>query len=83
MKALRELGLSVPDDVSVVGFDDLNFLDYFPVPLTTVRVPKYEMGAQAAQLLLRQMQGNGSTTCERISLKTTLVVRSSTAPPPA
>ncbi len=81
MKALRELGLSVPDDVSVVGFDDLNLLDYFPIPLTTIRVPKYEMGARAAELLLHQIQGNGSTSSQRISLEADLVVRSSTAPP--
>jgi DNA-binding LacI/PurR family transcriptional regulator len=81
MKALRELGLSVPDDVSVVGFDDLNLLDYFPIPLTTIRVPKYEMGARAAELLLHQVQGNGSTSCQRISLEADLVVRSSTAAP--
>lgn len=81
MKALRELGLTVPDDVSVVGFDDLNMLNYFPIPLTTVRVPKYEMGQKATELLLKQIQGNGADTCQRISLDADLVVRSSTAPP--
>ncbi|PQJ33400.1 LacI family transcriptional regulator [Salinibacter sp. 10B] len=81
MKALRELGLSVPDDVSVVGFDDLNMLDYFPIPLTTVRVPKRLMGRKATELLLNQLQGNGTDTCQRISLEAELIERSSTAPP--
>lgn len=82
MKGLRELDLHVPDDVSVIGFDDLNLLDYFPIPLTTVHVPKYEMGRQAAELLLQQIQGNGTTSSPRISLDADLVVRASSAPPP-
>lgn len=82
VKALRELGLDVPGDVSVIGFDDLNLLDYFPNPLTSIRVPKQEMGRQATELLLRQMQGNGATSSERIYLEADLMVRSSTAPPP-
>lgn len=81
MKALRELGLEVPGDISVIGFDDLNLLDYFPIPLTTVHVPKYEMGRQAADLLLNQIQGNSNHTSQRISLEAELVVRSSTASP--
>jgi DNA-binding LacI/PurR family transcriptional regulator len=81
MKALRELDLAVPDDVSVVGFDDLKLLDYFPLPLTTVRVPKHEMGARAATLLHQQVQGHTTDACRRVSLDAELVVRASTAPP--
>lgn len=81
MKALRELDLAVPDDVSVVGFDDLELLDYFPIPLTTVRVPKREMGSRAAELLHQQVQGKAPDTCRRVSLDADLVVRSSTASP--
>lgn len=82
MKALRELGLDVPADVSVVGFDDLNLLDYFPIPLTTVRVPKKQMGERAANLLLQQIQDTGAQSNQRISLDAELIVRSSTAAPP-
>lgn len=82
MKALRELGLEVPEDVSVIGFDDLNLLDYFPIPLTTVRVPKKTMGHRAASLLLKQIEENGSHASQRISLEAELVVRSSTDSPP-
>lgn len=81
MKGLRELGWDVPEDVSVVGFDDLNLLDYVPIPLTTIRVPKHEMGSRAAELLVQQIQGNGTESPQRISLNAELVVRSSTAPP--
>lgn len=81
MKALRELDLDVPGDVSVVGFDDVNMLDYFPIPLTTVRVPKYEMGRRAAKLLLKQIEGDSPEPQQYISLNAELVIRSSTAPP--
>ena len=83
MKGLREQGYTVPGDVSVVGFDDLNLLDYVSTPLTTVHVPKREMGFRATELLLQQIQGNGSSSPQRISLDAELIVRSSTAPPNA
>ena len=80
MRALRERGLHVPDDVSVVGFDDLEILEYLPVPLTTVHVPKRAMGEAAAQLLIREVESKGRTA-ERRSLEARLVIRASTAPP--
>jgi len=81
MKGLRDLGYDVPEDVSVIGFDDLNLLDYVSIPLTTVHVPKQEMGRQATRLLLEQIRGNGATSPQRISLNADLMVRSSTASP--
>ena len=83
MKGLRECGLSVPDDISVVGFDDLKLLDYFPIPLTTVRVPKYEMGRRATELLLEQIQSDSVGSPQQVALDAELVVRSSTSPPPS
>jgi len=80
IKGLSEIGLQVPEDVSVVGFDDLKLLSHSLVSLTTVHVPKYEMGRQAAELLLNQFQ-NGKEPPQQISLDAELVVRSSTAPP--
>lgn len=82
MKGLRELGISVPGDLSIIGFDDLKLLDYFPIPLTTVRVPKYEMGRRATDLLLDQIDSGTNGSPEQIVLDAELVVRSSTAPPP-
>jgi len=81
MKGLREQGWDVPGDVSVVGFDDLNLLDYVSIPLTTIHVPKRTMGRRAAELLLQQIQDNGATSAQRISLDAELAVRSSTAAP--
>lgn len=81
MQGLRERGIAVPDEVSVIGFDDLNLLDYFPIPLTTVHVPKDEMGRRAATLLLQQIHSTDGLSPQRLSLETELVIRSSTAPP--
>lgn len=78
LKALGELGLRVPQDVSVVGFDDLQMLEFFPVPLTTVHVPKRQMGNRAAEMLIRQIESPRELPIERVSLEARLVVRGST-----
>ncbi|HVH66902.1 MAG TPA: LacI family DNA-binding transcriptional regulator [Gemmatimonadales bacterium] len=80
LRALRELGIGVPEEVSVIGFDGLDLLDYFPLPLTTVRVPKYEMGKRAAEILIRQIESRTPATAEpeKVSLDAELVVRAST-----
>lgn len=80
LRALAELGLCVPDQVSIIGFDDLELLSYFPLPLTTVHVPKYEMGKRAAEILIRQIESGAASTAEpeKVSLDAKLVVREST-----
>jgi LacI family transcriptional regulator/LacI family repressor for deo operon, udp, cdd, tsx, nupC, and nupG len=80
-RALAELGLRVPDDVSVVGFDDIPLVEYLPVPLTTVRVPQAEMGRLAAELLVAQVEAVTPTPPERHFLDARLVVRASTRAP--
>ncbi|MER3469524.1 MAG: DNA-binding transcriptional regulator CytR, partial [Thermoflexus sp.] len=57
LKAARAAGLRVPEDLSVVGFDDILFAAYTEPPLTTVAQPKYEMGRTAMGLLLRLLEG--------------------------
>lgn len=81
-EAVRRRGLRVPDDVSVVGFDDLPEVRWSSPPLTTVRQPLAEMGALAARTALRLAAGE-EVEGPRVELATTLVVRESTAPPPA
>lgn len=78
--ALREAGLRIPEDVSVAGFDDLPFAVDTAPALTTVRVPLREAGVLAAQLVTgrRALPPGGITT-----LPSELMVRGSTAPPPA
>lgn len=80
-KALSELGIRCPEDVSVVGFDDIKFCENFAVPLTTVRVPKFEMGNLAAQMLIRHIESKQAVRPRKVYLDATLVVRRSTAPP--
>ena len=77
--AVRELRLRVPDDVSVVGFDDIPSARQTHPPLTTVRQPLYDMGAAATRLLLPLLKG-GEAAVPRLSLPTELVVRGSSAP---
>lgn len=77
---LAERGLECPRDVSVVGFNDMPFADRFQPPLTTVRIPHYEIGASAAAMLLRRLQAPDEPA-EQLLLEPELVVRSSTAPP--
>jgi LacI family transcriptional regulator len=82
--ALVERGLSCPDDVSVVGFNDMPFADKFNPPLTTVRIPHYEMGRRAAALLLERLASeDGDAPSDDIVLPVELVQRASTAPAPS
>ena len=59
--ALSEQGLRCPDDVSVVGFNDVPFMDKVSPPMTTVRIPHYELGAEAARLLLEVLSDPTAT----------------------
>ncbi len=77
--ALEERGLRCPEDVSVVGYNDMPFVDRFRPPLTTVRVPHYELGSIAAELMLEQLQ-ELDTPARQLLLPPELVVRGSTAP---
>lgn len=80
-RALAELRLRVPEDVSVIGFDDISLLAYLPLPLTTVRIPKSEMGRIATQMLVRQVESKEVVRPRKVFLDAELVVRGSTAPP--
>jgi LacI family transcriptional regulator len=76
----EERGIRCPDQISVVGFNDMPFADRFDPPLTTIRIPHYEIGARAAELLI-QLQGEGQAPAPQIQLPPELVPRSSTASP--
>jgi LacI family transcriptional regulator len=79
LKALREAGLKVPEDVAVVGFDDVEFTALTEPPLTTVRQPLRELGATAARLLTAHLGGE-ALPAEPVVIPTDFVVRGSTAP---
>jgi LacI family transcriptional regulator len=75
----QQLGRRVPEDMSIVGFDDLPLAQYVFPQLTSVRVPAAEMGAQAVELLLGLIAGNRSRSR---TLRTEIVARGTTAAPP-
>ena len=79
LQAARQLGLSVPTDLSVVGFDDLPLTRYTDPALTTVHQPVRRKGEEAAEMLLTALS-TGTPTAGRRVLETRLVVRGSTAP---
>lgn len=79
MRYVLRRNLRVPQDVAIVGFDDIPLAPFMPIPLTTVAQPRFEIGVQAALLLLDTISGKESTT-RTVVLPTALVVRSSTSP---
>jgi LacI family transcriptional regulator len=78
--AFDDLGLSCPDDISVIGFNDMPFIDRLRPPMSTVRFPHYQLGMEAAKLLLERIDGDGGPV-KILYLAPELVVRGSTAPP--
>jgi DNA-binding LacI/PurR family transcriptional regulator len=80
VRALKESGLSVPEDVSVVGFDDILSAAYCTPALTTVRQPLAEMGRRGAQILLERIGDHEGRFPEEIVMQPELVVRESTGP---
>jgi LacI family transcriptional regulator len=77
----RALGIGVPDQISVVGFDNLEFAAHLDPPLTTMEVPAAEMGERAAEFLLRR--ANGQSALPSIHLEPRLIVRRTAGPAPA
>ena len=77
MQALRELGVGVPEEIALVGFDDLPpALVMFPF-LTVASQPAYEMGRRAALLLIDRLEGRLESACEEVILPTEVIVRQS------
>src|SRR6266540_4109727 len=80
VRALHEAGRTVPDDVSVVGFDDMEEAAYFWPPLTTVRQSFAEVGRRSVDALISEIRA-GEHHHQPVSVATELVIRDSTAPP--
>jgi len=76
MRAVREAGLKVPDDVAFIGFDDLPFASLSSVPLTTVRQPVIQFGVKAVETLIDLIE-NGINPPRRVIMETELVIRES------
>jgi LacI family repressor for deo operon, udp, cdd, tsx, nupC, and nupG len=80
IRALRENDLRVPDDVAIIGFDDIPLASYFDPPLTTLRQPMQESGRQAARLVVETIENPGRTP-EQIAIPARLIERASCVPP--
>ncbi len=79
--SLRSHGLRCPEDASVVGFNDMPFAGDFQPPMTTVRVPHFEMGVESARLLLSEI-ADAEPRVVTVTLPVSLIIRGSTARPP-
>lgn len=75
MDSAHDLGIRVPDDLAVVGFDDLFISSTRNIQLTTIKIPRYEMGLHAATLLVDRIGNSGAHECQEIVLPVTLIVR--------
>jgi DNA-binding LacI/PurR family transcriptional regulator len=80
IRALHDAGLRVPQDVSVVGFDDIKEAAFQTPSLTTIRQPLHQMGALAVQTLLEQLRPSGARDCSQIAVEPELIIRESTGP---
>ncbi|MCB6183266.1 LacI family transcriptional regulator [Leeia sp. TBRC 13508] len=80
MSAIHQAGLSVPGDISIVGFDDIELAAYTIPPLTTIAQPKKAIGVGTAELLLERLSG-GRTQTRQLILQPELIVRQSSAAP--
>jgi LacI family transcriptional regulator len=82
LRALHDLGVRVPDEISFIGFDDLELGELLAPPLTSVSRPMVEQGVIAMRLLRNRLEGHAAQT-KRIVLETSLTIRGSCAEPPA
>jgi DNA-binding LacI/PurR family transcriptional regulator len=81
LRAIRDLGLRVPDDVSIVAFDDPTWAPFFDPPLSTLRQPTDQLGTCAAQMLIERIAGRYSGAGRSIMLQPQYMERGSVAPP--
>jgi LacI family transcriptional regulator len=81
IRAIRDRGLRVPEDISVVGFDDIQSAAFHNPSLTTIRQPLHEMGTIAARVLLQRVRGQNAVP-QILPVLPELVIRESTCPPP-
>ncbi len=83
MSVIQHHGLRIPQDISIIGFDDIPISAYLFPALTTVAIPTYRMGQLAIQLIRRIQAGENMLHAEPVTLECPLVVRESTGPAPA
>jgi DNA-binding LacI/PurR family transcriptional regulator len=80
LQELTRRGLRVPDDVAIVGYDDIEYAGAAAIPLSSVRQPREELGRKAAELLFDEINAGGSHRHRRIRFRPELIARESSAP---
>ncbi|KAF0152345.1 MAG: transcriptional regulator LacI family [Ignavibacteria bacterium] len=78
MLALRDLDIKVPDEISIVGNDDIYYAKIYPVPLTTIHAPLHEIGMKAAEILINNIESSTLLPNERVIFETEFIIRDST-----
>jgi LacI family transcriptional regulator/LacI family repressor for deo operon, udp, cdd, tsx, nupC, and nupG len=78
MTALKQLNIKIPDDVSIIGNEDIYYAKIYPVPLTTIRAPQEEIGMKAAEILIRNIESSTLQPPEKVILDTEFIIRNST-----
>ncbi|MCA9884049.1 MAG: GntR family transcriptional regulator [Anaerolineae bacterium] len=81
LKAAQRLGISIPDDLSLTGFDDVDLVSYLPTPMTTVAQDYFAMGKAAAELVIERIEGCYSGPPRKVLLPTQLRARATTSVP--
>ncbi|MDR0720250.1 MAG: LacI family transcriptional regulator [Treponema sp.] len=82
IQAAKQMGFRIPEDISIMGFDDSDFSVMIDPPLTTIKVPYYEIGCAACSMLIQSIQNNDNIPLKNILMDTELIVRGSTQPYP-
>jgi len=77
MTAFKQLSVRVPEDISIIGNDDIYYAKTYPTPLTTIRAPQHDIGTKAAEILIRNIESPTLLAVERVFLETEFVVRNS------
>jgi LacI family transcriptional regulator len=77
MTILRGMDIRVPDDIAIIGNDDIYYSQIYPIPLTTIRAPQQEIGVKAAEILIRNIESSTIMPIERVFLETEFIIRQS------
>ena len=77
LNALKSINIMVPDDISIIGNDDIYYAKIYPVPITTIRAPQLEIGRKAAEILIRNIESPKILPVEKVVLETELIIRES------
>ncbi|GAM77240.1 transcriptional (co)regulator cytR [Vibrio ishigakensis] len=80
MREAKAMGMRIPQDISIIGFDNIEFSEFCEPTLTTVAQPRFDIGYQATQMLFNILNGDDVRTGSRL-LDTELIQRQSTMPP--